>query len=68
MLSYALNMTQIVSMVMWQRLVKFEEYTKRFKFLIGSDIIWQIGYCIGGSFNIHIWVWSASPSVQLGRL
>ena len=25
------------------------------------SIIWQIGYCIGGNFNIHIWAWSASP-------
>ena len=31
-------------------------------------IIGQIGRCIGGSFNIHIWAWSASPSVQVGRL
>ena len=30
-------------------------------------IILQIGYCIGGSFNIHSWAWSASPSVQVGR-
>ena len=29
-------------------------------------IIWQIGYCIGGNLNIHIWAWSASPYVQVG--
>ena len=27
-------------------------------------IIGQIGYCTGGNFNIHIWAWSASPSVR----
>ena len=31
-------------------------------------IIGQIGHCMGGNFNIHIWAWSASPSVQVGRL
>ena len=35
---------------------------------IMTFIIGQIGYCIGGNFNIHIWAWSASPSVQVGRL
>ena len=33
-----------------------------------SCIIGQMGYCIAGQFNIHIWAWSASPSVQVGRL
>ena len=28
----------------------------------------QMGHCMGGNFNIHIWAWSASPSVQVGRL
>ena len=28
----------------------------------------QMGHCMGGYFNIHIWAWSASPSVQVGRL
>ena len=32
-----------------------------------SSIIRQIGHCIGGNFNIHIWAWSDSPSVQIGR-
>ena len=27
-------------------------------------IIGQIGYYIGGNFNIHIWAWSASLSVS----
>ena len=27
----------------------------------------QMGHCMGGNFNIHIWAWSASPSVQVGR-
>ena len=27
----------------------------------------QLGYCMGGNFNIHILAWSASPSVQVGR-
>ena len=27
----------------------------------------QIGHCIDGNFNIHIWAWSASPSVQVGK-
>ena len=29
--------------------------------------IGQMGYYIGGNFNIHIGAWSASPSVQVGR-
>ena len=33
-----------------------------------GGIIWQIGYCIGDNFNIHIWAWSASPSFQVGRV
>ena len=34
---------------------------------ISAGLIWQIGYCIGGNFNIQIWAWSASPFVQVGR-
>ena len=30
-------------------------------------IVRQMGHCMGGNFNIHIWAWSASPSVQVGR-
>ena len=30
-------------------------------------IIGQIGYCMGGNFNIHIWAWSACPSIQVGE-
>ena len=33
--------------------------------MLGRGIIGQIGYCIGGNFNIHIWAWSTSPSVQV---
>ena len=33
-----------------------------------AHIIRQIGHCMGGNFNIHIWAWSASPSVPVGRL
>ena len=33
-----------------------------------ASIIRQIGCCVGGNFNIHIWAWSASPNVQVGRL
>ena len=33
-----------------------------------EDSIGQIGHCIGGNFNIHIWAWSVIPSVQEGRL
>ena len=33
-----------------------------------KHIIRQIGHCIGGNFNIHIWAWSASLSAQVGRL
>ena len=36
--------------------------------LVLTGIIQQIGHCIGGNFNIHIWAWSASSSVQVGRL
>ena len=32
------------------------------------DIARQMGHRMGGNFNIHIWAWSASPSVQVGRL
>ena len=32
-----------------------------------GGIIGQIGHCIGGNFNTHIWAWSASPSVQVGK-
>ena len=28
----------------------------------------QMGHCMGVNFNIHIWAWSASPSVQVGFL
>ena len=28
----------------------------------------QMGHCMGVNFNIHIWAWSASPSVQVGGL
>ena len=35
---------------------------------VNVSIIGQIGHCIGGNFNIHIWAWSVSPSVQVGRL
>ena len=28
----------------------------------------QMGHCMGVNFNIHIWAWSASPSVQVGDL
>ena len=31
-------------------------------------ILRQISYCIGGSFNMHIWAWSASPSGQVGEI
>ena len=31
------------------------------------SIVRQMGHCMGGNFNIHIWAWSASPSVQVGR-
>ena len=31
-------------------------------------IIRQIGHWMGGNFNIHILAWSASPSVEVGRL
>ena len=50
-----------------QRLNKFSEENKRRLFVYNS-IIGQIGHCISGNFNIHIWAWSASPSVQVGRL
>ena len=40
-----------------------DTFTKR-----RSNIARQLGYCMGGNFNIHIWAWSASPSVQVGRL
>ena len=30
-------------------------------------IVRQMCHCMGGNFNIHIWAWSASPSVQVGR-
>ena len=33
-----------------------------------TRIIGQIGHCTGSNFNIHIWAWSASPSLQVGRL
>ena len=33
-----------------------------------SYIARQMGHCMGGNFNIHIWACSASPSVQVGRL
>ena len=33
----------------------------------GAGIARQMGHCMGGNFNIHIWAWSASPSVQVGR-
>ena len=33
-----------------------------------NGIVRQMGHCMGGNFNIHIWAWSASPSVQVGRL
>ena len=36
--------------------------------LIDRVYFWQIGYGLGGNFNIHIWAWSASPYVQVGRL
>ena len=35
--------------------------------IVLSDIIRQIGHCIGGNINIHIWAWTASPSVRIGR-
>ena len=38
--------------------------------LVGKSymyIVRQMGHCMGGNFNIHIWAWSASPSVQVGR-
>ena len=28
---------------------------KRFKILICEGIVQQMGHCIGGNFNIHIW-------------
>ena len=31
---------------------------------MSTCIIGQIGHCIGGNFNIHIWAWPASPSVS----
>ena len=35
---------------------------------VNVSIIVQIGHYMGGTFNIHIWAWSASPPVQVGRL
>ena len=35
--------------------------------LIRPFIVRQMGHCMGGNFNIHIWAWSASPSVQVER-
>ena len=51
-------------------------YLKLHKRLVRSVIIRlncegiarQIGHCMGVNFNIHIWAWSASPSVQVGGL
>ena len=37
-------------------------------YILQSSIIGQIGHCIGGNLNIHIWAWSPSPSIQVGRL
>ena len=42
-------------------------YKVRTACLIGS-IARQMGHCMGVNFNIHIWAWSASPSVQVGGL
>ena len=36
--------------------------------LLPKDLTIILIYCIGGNFNIHIWAWLASPSVQVGRL
>ena len=36
-------------------------------FILNTCIVRQMGHCMGGNFNIHIWAWSASPSVQVGR-
>ena len=33
-----------------------------------SSIARQMGHCMGVNFIIHIWAWSASPSVQVGGL
>ena len=32
-----------------------------------SCIVRRKGRCMGGDFNIHIWAWLASPSVQVER-
>ena len=32
---------------------------------MSPSIVRQMGHCMGGNFNIHIWAWSASPSVQV---
>ena len=40
----------------------------RTELILSKGIIGQIGHCIDGNFNIHIWAWSASPRATIAHL
>ena len=57
----------IFDAILNRKVCKQQHESDMMMIVIFRGIARQMGHCMGGNFNIHIWAWSASPSVQVGR-